>query len=67
MNVIAEGIETAQQYEMLRQAGCDQAQGFYFGRPMVKHYFEQWMADYFDEKKRVAIWNNSTSKAIEHG
>jgi diguanylate cyclase (GGDEF)-like protein/PAS domain S-box-containing protein len=31
---VAEGIETPAQAELLRAAGCDQAQGFHFGRPM---------------------------------
>ena len=29
----AEGVETAQQLELVREAGCTAVQGFYFGRP----------------------------------
>jgi len=31
---IAEGIETREQYEMLRRSGCRFGQGFYFSRPL---------------------------------
>jgi EAL domain-containing protein (putative c-di-GMP-specific phosphodiesterase class I) len=34
MNVVAEGIETYQQYALLRQLGCRFGQGFLFARPM---------------------------------
>ncbi len=33
MAVTAEGVETVEQYELLRAAGCAQMQGFLFGRP----------------------------------
>ena len=34
MKVTAEGIETRAQAEFLEACGCDQLQGFFFGRPM---------------------------------
>ncbi len=34
ITAVAEGIETEGQYEILRERGCDQGQGFWFGRPM---------------------------------
>jgi diguanylate cyclase (GGDEF)-like protein len=35
----AEGVETAAQAEAMRQFGCDQLQGFHFGRPVAARDF----------------------------
>ena len=35
MSVVAEGIETEEQYRLLRQLGCRYGQGFLFARPMT--------------------------------
>jgi EAL domain-containing protein (putative c-di-GMP-specific phosphodiesterase class I) len=34
LRVVAEGIETAEQYAQVRNMGCDTAQGYYFSRPV---------------------------------
>ena len=34
MTTIAEGAETIEEVELIRQLGCDKIQGFYFGKPM---------------------------------
>jgi EAL domain-containing protein (putative c-di-GMP-specific phosphodiesterase class I) len=46
MVVIAEGVETEQQLESLRQGGCDSAQGFFFTRALPPKDFLRWMDDY---------------------
>lgn len=40
---VAEGVETAEQAEYLRVAGCEQAQGYYFSRPLARRDFEAMM------------------------
>jgi EAL domain-containing protein (putative c-di-GMP-specific phosphodiesterase class I) len=40
LQVIAEGVETAEQLAFLRAHGCDQIQGHYFSRPIGANAFE---------------------------
>ena len=39
--VIAEGVETENQLQLLREVGCDLVQGYYFSRPLPADEFEQ--------------------------
>lgn len=41
LNVIAEGVETMEQCERLRNKGCEEAQGYLFGHPMMADDFTQ--------------------------
>ncbi|MBR6890007.1 MAG: EAL domain-containing protein, partial [Clostridia bacterium] len=49
VSVVAEGVETGRQLEMLREAGCDIVQGYYFSRPLPPEEFEELI------KKEISI------------
>jgi len=41
LNVIAEGVEEEQQYQFLKENGCDEIQGYYFYRPLSLEDFRK--------------------------
>ncbi|WP_154717325.1 EAL domain-containing protein [Sterolibacterium denitrificans] len=41
LKVVAEGVETSEQFNLLRQIGCDSVQGYYHSQPLPAHEFEQ--------------------------
>ncbi|PKM08911.1 MAG: hypothetical protein CVV14_02325 [Gammaproteobacteria bacterium HGW-Gammaproteobacteria-4] len=43
--VVAEGVETQTQFDVLAEMGCDAAQGYLFSRPVPAAQFEQLLAD----------------------
>ncbi|MGB6009441.1 EAL domain-containing protein [Castellaniella sp.] len=49
MRVIAEGITSQAQYDVLRAMGCDAGQGFWLGEPLDQLSFERRLLDSRDE------------------
>jgi diguanylate cyclase (GGDEF)-like protein len=45
LSVIAEGVETQEQMELLLNNGCRRYQGFLFGKPMPIEQFNPWLQD----------------------
>ncbi|MDQ2696951.1 MAG: EAL domain-containing protein, partial [Pseudomonadota bacterium] len=51
LEVVAEGIETAEVLETLKAMRCDMAQGWYIGRPMPAEQLQQLVI----EERRIAV------------
>ncbi len=44
--VVAEGVETEEQLNILKEIKCDSAQGYYFSKPLLPHQFEKFHRDF---------------------
>lgn len=51
MTVVAEGVETQEQYAMLRESGCHRFQGYLFSRPVPRDEFEAQFRAPADERR----------------
>ena len=45
LKVVAEGVETAEQFDYLRRSACDEMQGYYFSKPLIASDFGGMLAD----------------------
>jgi diguanylate cyclase (GGDEF)-like protein len=45
LKVVAEGVETAGQRDILVRLGCDELQGYLYARPMQAHLMRHWSLD----------------------
>ncbi|MNW13758.1 Oxygen sensor protein DosP [compost metagenome] len=46
LHTVAEGVETAAQFERLRKLGCELVQGFHIAAPMAAEEARQWQTKY---------------------
>jgi len=46
LTTVAEGVETQAHLDLMRTAGCDLVQGYFFGRPMPSDEFSIWMREW---------------------
>jgi diguanylate cyclase (GGDEF)-like protein/PAS domain S-box-containing protein len=57
LTVVAEGIETQQQLQWLRQLGCEFGQGYLFSKPLAAHEIE---THFLQSKATTALWETES-------
>lgn len=63
LDIVAEGVETDQQYAIVRRLGCDLVQGYFIARPMPAAHLLAWSNGYVDTQ---SIKRGSTVIDIEN-
>jgi EAL domain-containing protein (putative c-di-GMP-specific phosphodiesterase class I) len=53
MHSVAEGVETEDEWRLLRQIGCDYAQGYFIARPMPAADFSDWHSSWSARQHRL--------------
>lgn len=61
LKVVAEGVETIEQIDLLANVGCDEIQGFYFSKPLPAHEIERML------REGMALHKQSTGDAQTPG
>ena len=57
MEVIAEGVDSKDQVDILKKSKCDTIQGFYYSQALSKQDFEKFLADNpFEKKEAKEAW-----------
>ena len=57
--IVAEGVETPEQLECLRERGCHEVQGYYFSRPLPAPELEKWVRARLEEAKPCGALSTS--------
>ncbi len=57
LNVVAEGVETIEQYQFLAQSNCTILQGYLYSKPLGKDKFERYYFEQEDSAKPVQTQN----------
>ena len=70
MRLNAEGVETNLQADILRIEGCDEVQGYFFGKPMSLTELKPWIEDisgtdkYLENKETPASDNGKPGEIV---
>ena len=64
--VVAEGVETGEQLQVLKDLGCEVIQGYYFSRPVPAQEFERFLIRRMDQGAFVPV-SSTPSFLLEEG
>ncbi|HIX71529.1 MAG TPA: GGDEF domain-containing protein, partial [Candidatus Anaerobutyricum stercoripullorum] len=64
LKVIAEGVETQEQFDFLRRIQCDYVQGYYFFRPMPAKEYEEKIIPLIEKNPDIEDWSEAQENAI---
>lgn len=53
LQAVAEGVENEDDWALLREIGCDVAQGYFIGRPMPADHLKVWLANWQTKRPRL--------------
>jgi EAL domain-containing protein (putative c-di-GMP-specific phosphodiesterase class I) len=71
LRVVAEGVETKEELAFLQAHKCDEAQGYYFGRPVPPSQFATLLETGISERSshivRKLLWRSYRSRSLEIG
>jgi len=65
MRVVAEGVETIAELDLLRSFGCQLIQGYYFSTPLPPGELEQWMDTPMEHSETPARASNVSDHQLE--
>jgi EAL domain-containing protein (putative c-di-GMP-specific phosphodiesterase class I)/CheY-like chemotaxis protein len=64
MKTVAEGVEDLQDWNFVRDSGCDIAQGYFIGRPMAAAGVAAWWAEWEARRGALLMQGSGTAEAV---
>lgn len=65
LRVVAEGVETQEELDVLRQLGCDFVQGYLFSRPMSVEECEKFLSSSSSGKQTLPLLPHAAKSAVQ--